>query len=55
MDPDQTAPIHCLLESLLKHFSRQQKQTTFVVIGLLSVKLYIKKSSRLGNFPQIAF
>ena len=40
MDPDQTAPIgHFLLERLLKHFSRQQKQTTFVVIGILMAKL----------------
>ena len=46
MDPDQTAPIweqsdlglHCLLERLLEHFSRRQKQTTFVVIGVLRVK-----------------
>ena len=25
---------HCLLERLFKHFSRRQKQTTFIVIGL---------------------
>ena len=25
--------LHCLLKRLLKHFSRQQKQMTFVVIG----------------------
>ena len=30
--------LHCLLEKLLKHFSRRQKQTTFVVIGVLRVK-----------------
>ena len=40
MDPDQTAPIdlglHCLLESHPKHFNRRQKQTTFVVISVLS-------------------
>ena len=30
--------LHCLLERLLKHFSRRQKQTTFVVIGDLRVK-----------------
>ena len=36
MAPDQTdLGLHCLLERLLKHFSRQQKQTTFVVIGVL--------------------
>ena len=41
MDPDQATPIgqsdlglHCLLERLLKDFSRRQKQTTFVVIGV---------------------
>ena len=36
MAPDQTdLGLHSLLERLLKHFSRQQKQTTFVVIGIL--------------------
>ena len=42
MDPDQTAPIlslHCLLERLLKHFSRRQKQKNFVVISNLRVKM----------------
>ena len=42
VDPDQTAPVlgprclllHCLAKRLLKHFSRQQKQMTFVV-GLM--------------------
>ena len=38
-DPDQTAPIdlglHCLLERLLKHLSRRQKETTFVMVGVL--------------------
>ena len=29
--------LHCLLVRLLKHFSRRQKQTTFVVIGVLRV------------------
>ena len=40
VDPDQTAPIgiHCLTKKLLKHFSRQQKQTSLVVIGALRVK-----------------
>ena len=37
MDPEQTAP-HCLPYWLLKYFSRQEKQTTFVVIGALRVK-----------------
>ena len=36
MNPDQTAPI-CLFERLLKHFSRREKQTNFVVIGALRV------------------
>ena len=31
--------LHCLLDGLLKHFSRRQKQTTFVVIGVLRVKI----------------
>ena len=30
--------LHCLLERLLKHFRRQQKQMKFVVIGTLTVK-----------------
>ena len=30
--------LHCLLERLLKHFNRQQKQMIFVVIGVLRVK-----------------
>ena len=45
MDPEQTAPIkqsdlgpHCLPMRLVKHFSRQEKQTTFVAIGALRVK-----------------
>ena len=33
MDPEQTAPIW-----LLKHFSRREKQTTFVAVGALRVK-----------------
>ena len=36
MATDQTdLGVHCLLERLLKNFSRQQKQTTFVVISVL--------------------
>ena len=35
MQPD--LGLHCLLERLLKHFSRRQKQTTFVVIGVFRV------------------
>ena len=45
MDPDHTAPkeqsdlgLHCMMERLLKQFSRRQKQRTFVVIGVLRVK-----------------
>ena len=45
VDPEQTAPIeqsdlgsHCLPQRLLKHFSRREKQTTFVVIGAFRVK-----------------
>ena len=30
--------LHCLTKILLKHFSRRQKQTTFVVIGALKVQ-----------------
>ena len=29
--------LHCLFERLLKHFSRRQKQSNFVVIGALRV------------------
>ena len=29
--------LHCLLERLLKYFSRRQKQSNFVVIGALRV------------------
>ena len=49
MDPDQTEQsdpgLHCLLERLLKHFSRRQilKQTTFVVIGTLRAKIVKRK------------
>ena len=31
--------LHCLLEMLLKRFSSRQQQTTFVVIGVLRVKM----------------
>ena len=34
MDTDQTAPAGCcMLKRILNHFSRRQKQTTFVVFG----------------------
>ena len=46
--------LHCLLERLLKHFSRRQKQTTFVVIGVLRVliiiSLFYKKSVLMLSF-----
>ena len=32
--------LHCLLEMLLKHFSRRQKQTNIVVIGALTQVFY---------------
>ena len=36
MDPGQSdLRLHCLLERLLKHFSRRQKQSNFVVISAL--------------------
>ena len=42
MDPEQTAlGPHCLPYRLLKHFSRREKQTTFVVIGTLRVKTFL--------------
>ena len=46
MDPEQTAPIGAVRSGstllplrLLKHFSRREKQTTFGVIGALSVNI----------------
>ena len=41
VDPEQTAHIgpHCLPYRLLKHFSRREKQITFVAIGALRVKI----------------
>ena len=62
MNPDQTAPMsdlgpHCLTKRLLKHFCRQQKQTTLGVIDALRVQLYISeplsadnRASRCGIF-----
>ena len=43
MDLDQTAPmsLHCLSKRLLKLYRRQQKQTTFVVIGALTLNAQI--------------
>ena len=45
MDPEQTdlGP-HCLSYRLLKHFSRLEKQTTFVGIGALRVKTSLPAS-----------
>ena len=45
MNPYETTPVsdlglHCLTKRLLKHFSRRQKQTTFVVIGALRFKAF---------------
>ena len=38
VDPDQTAlGPNCMSKRLLKHFSRQEKQTTLVAIGALRV------------------
>ena len=40
LDPCQTAlGLHCLVR-FLKHLSRRDKQTTFVVIGALRLKKY---------------
>ena len=49
MDPDQQSDLglHCLFERLLKHFSRRQNQATFVVIGVLRVKLSL--NNRLNS------
>ena len=33
---------HCLSKRLLIHFSRREKQTTFVVIGALRVNICVK-------------
>ena len=48
MDPDKQSDLglQCLLERLLKHFSRRQNQTT-VVIGVLRVKLSL--NNRLNS------
>ena len=35
-------------KNLLKHYSRQQKQTTFVVIGPLRLKEYLRCLKRIG-------
>ena len=42
MDPEQSdlGP-HCLPSRLLKHFSRREKQTTFVAIGALRVNILV--------------
>ena len=47
MDSDQTAPdlgLHSMTKRPLKHSSRQQQQTSFVVIGTLRVNLNDLKS-----------
>ena len=33
--------LNCLIKRLLKHFSRQQRQTIFVVIGALRASIWI--------------
>ena len=54
MDPEQTAPmsdldLHCLYHRGL-HFSRRDKQTTFVAFGALRVRICQPNSiSLLGN------
>ena len=55
MDPDQTALfLHCLMERLLKHYSIRQKQTTFVVIGVLRVNILIVICAHIStNFKKI--
>ena len=51
VDPDQTAQsdlgLHCVLEKLPKHFSRRQKQTPIVVIGVLRVNTMWKLQAGL--------
>ena len=39
VDPEEQSDLgqHCLPEKLLKHFSRREKQTTFVAISALRV------------------
>ena len=57
MDAEQTAPIqeqsdlgpHCLPQRLLKYFSRREKQTTFVAIGALRVKIKFQIDLADGN------
>ena len=43
MDPNQTSPATLFIKAILKHCSRRQNQTMFVVIDALRVK--ITKSS----------
>ena len=40
--------LHCLLERLLKYFSRRQKQSNFVVIGALREN-FMRLSSIMTN------
>ena len=49
MDP------HCLPWRLLKHFSRREKQATFVAIGALRVYNIFKKSLILASAPPRGF
>ena len=44
MDPDQSdLSIHCLTKRLLKYLERQQKQTAFVVMGILKLRQATEK------------
>ena len=45
----------CLSWRLLKHFSRRDKQTTFVAIGGLRVKLTLQIQQSLNCFPSLHF
>ena len=44
---------HCLLKRLLKHFSRRQKQTTFVVIGDLGVNVPFQTQLLLTEYLDV--
>ena len=51
MDPESDLGLHCLLERLLNYFRRRQKQTTFVVIGLLRVNAERTNQERILENP----
>ena len=55
MDPDQTdLDLHCLSKEASKHFSRRQKQTTFVVIDVLRINLVSRARSMKIKIIDIA-